>query len=1213
MQTISATALSILRRGGKLGVSITCDGIVDLPITITHEDVIQGSFYVDRNSVSGSNIEIGNADTTEVGFALNNATGKFDGYTFEGANLSISLIIGAEYLKLGEFVVDEPPKKLKQISIRSLDYMAKFNKEYVSDYTGTRTLLQLFTEACTKCGVATDVTSFTNDSHLATVPSGENLTYHQVIMWIAELSGNNAWIDPDGKLRLSWYGENQGIEVIDIDPADRFTYNIDENDIQITGIIYKESEQIEYSFPPSGNDYALVFEGNKLVSVEDDDFNTVLNAVVVKVVGFTYRPFNFDVIGYPHLHPMDELTISPPTGADIISYITNHRYVLNGKSAISAKGETAVRSGYASMGQFTTTQKRIIENTSSIIANTKVSTLQQETLNLNQLITNSMGYHETILIDPLTGANKRYVHSGTTLALSKYIYEQTETGFRYSMDGDVNPYPNNTWASGMTADGNIVGRTLSVWGINAEWIDAGVVDAQHISIDGTSTFGTGYDPSVVQGNLTSLINSMGDMAYEDLVESAKLGSTVIVGGFINSSLLTADNILVGTLSASLIGANTIKTDQLNVLARNLVNNYTQTNSLEGWTQTDGSLYLSSEKNAIVHKVTTTYPTRIIYSDRFFVDPTKTYKVTLSVYCSSADGARYFGLDTYDVNDAEISSSPFLTASRTFGSDSTNVYFWSKGGTTGGWIEIETYILGCNVTEPEIPIGKNANFTRMLPNCTQVRLRYLNYGTDGVSRTAYFYSPTVTEVGIGTIHANSIVTGKITSTDGDTWFDLDNSQIRSKELFTSPRGDGTRTTIMENGMIDILCETPFVTNVGSVGDELVRFLEMEVQDSNAVKYGKRLLTIAGYFDISPTTGEMTAGHVSIGASADGTWQSMEIPIHLTEPVVFVSQIVPTIDGGTAISVRNGKIALANTAGDTSSVLSLGNQGALIVNTNYGSLTIGAQNSTYCHFQTSLPQFYFSQPVITPGYFKADKTSGLALSSINATNSSDDAWNSSSNFSLFVENSNNALSVIVSGISNDRKAMIQVGHNTTSYASALGELQLNPLGGLVTVNGSAVSVAGHTHNYLSNANNQWLLDEQGNERIYMGSNTITTNQFIFKACNASGSFQLRNSANLVKFMVDMATGGILVGSIGIDNVGGIQIATGTVTLTSASWTTGISFGKTFSGIPKVTISPVTATAGVIAPKVNSVTTSTFSATIGGSGFSSIVCHWIAIYYP
>ena len=49
----------------------------------------------------------------------------------------------------------------------------------------------------------------------------------------------------------------------------------------------------------------------------------------------------------------------------------------------------------------------------------------------------------------------------------------------------------------------------------------------------------------------------GALAYEDVVEAAKLGSTVIVGGYIKTGLVSASNINVGTLSADRIAAKTI--------------------------------------------------------------------------------------------------------------------------------------------------------------------------------------------------------------------------------------------------------------------------------------------------------------------------------------------------------------------------------------------------------------------------------------------------------------------------------------------------------------------------------------------------------------------------------------------------------------------------------------------------------------------------------
>lgn len=55
---------------------------------------------------------------------------------------------------------------------------------------------------------------------------------------------------------------------------------------------------------------------------------------------------------------------------------------------------------------------------------------------------------------------------------------------------------------------------------------------------------TGSKPPVNADHTADIVSAM---AYESLVESAKLGTTIISGGYIKSDLLTANNILVGTL------------------------------------------------------------------------------------------------------------------------------------------------------------------------------------------------------------------------------------------------------------------------------------------------------------------------------------------------------------------------------------------------------------------------------------------------------------------------------------------------------------------------------------------------------------------------------------------------------------------------------------------------------------------------------------------
>jgi len=56
--------------------------------------------------------------------------------------------------------------------------------------------------------------------------------------------------------------------------------------------------------------------------------------------------------------------------------------------------------------------------------------------------------------------------------------------------------------------------------LSADVIVSGQFDSSLISIDENTTFATGFDP-------TALANSLGDLAYEDLVEATKLGTTII--------------------------------------------------------------------------------------------------------------------------------------------------------------------------------------------------------------------------------------------------------------------------------------------------------------------------------------------------------------------------------------------------------------------------------------------------------------------------------------------------------------------------------------------------------------------------------------------------------------------------------------------------------------------------------------------------------------
>lgn len=90
--------------------------------------------------------------------------------------------------------------------------------------------------------------------------------------------------------------------------------------------------------------------------------------------------------------------------------------------------------------------------------------------------------------------------------------------------------------------------------IIANTIDASKITAGQLVVGTNVGIGTAF-PSA----------SAGDLAYQDMVSSAMLDSTVIVGGYIKTSLLTADNITTGTLTGRTV--QTASTGQRIILSQ----------------------------------------------------------------------------------------------------------------------------------------------------------------------------------------------------------------------------------------------------------------------------------------------------------------------------------------------------------------------------------------------------------------------------------------------------------------------------------------------------------------------------------------------------------------------------------------------------------------------------------------------------------------------
>lgn len=345
MYPISDKLKKLFLDGNKKCVKLTLNGVSFENDVITEADVLSDSLTVDRYCSSGNKIEVGSAIAAELTLTLVNNNEKFGDKIFEGAD--VALEIGIEgvtdsFIPCGKFTVDEPPRSSFHIKLKALDYMMRFDKRVdLTKLSFPMSVEDLLARICEICEVeiSSDISlaSLPNiDQTVMNAPASGDLTYRQILQWIAQITGTCAFMDWNGKLCLSWFTDTG----MTLTPSLRYIGgNIDENDITISGVTVGTETK-------GSADYALLIEGNQLIypGTEEVLAENIYNAIK----GLTYRPFACNCIPMPFLYPLDIVSYEELNGNIIKTVITNHNFGLNKASALSAIGETATKNNYSS-------------------------------------------------------------------------------------------------------------------------------------------------------------------------------------------------------------------------------------------------------------------------------------------------------------------------------------------------------------------------------------------------------------------------------------------------------------------------------------------------------------------------------------------------------------------------------------------------------------------------------------------------------------------------------------------------------------------------------------------------------------------------------------------------------------------------------------------------------------------------------------------------
>ena len=190
------------------------------PLQLSINDFMSYSIN-DATSNSGK-FDIGAAVMKEYSAVLNNATGKFDDYVFEEADLRA--IVGLqieentwEDLSKGSFRVVSAKKDELTITIKAYDYMLFLDRPYSeSTLKYPATINQIVADACSTCQLSYDASTGEMGSYIVQErPKADALTYRDVISYCAQIMGCYARINNLNKLCFGWYKSSSIPEDID--------------------------------------------------------------------------------------------------------------------------------------------------------------------------------------------------------------------------------------------------------------------------------------------------------------------------------------------------------------------------------------------------------------------------------------------------------------------------------------------------------------------------------------------------------------------------------------------------------------------------------------------------------------------------------------------------------------------------------------------------------------------------------------------------------------------------------------------------------------------------------------------------------------------------------------------------------------------------------------------------------------------------------------
>lgn len=470
-----------------------------------------------EDNVSGTDsFDVGSAIINQLTLKLDNTDERYNAYNFDGAKITVKIGLQlsktVEWLNKGVFTADPGEYTGDTITVKAYDNMKKFDRKYSeSKLVYPATLGSIVRDACSVCGVSLSTTSFPLDSFVAQIrPTDEALTFREVLTWVGQIACLRCRCNVHGALELGWYDlkgyEDETGHFFEIE--DLTSSSISTDDVVITGVkviqeTETEDETVKTEYLSGTEGYILSIEGNDLI--QGQNARTVADSLGEKLIGLRFRKLSVTHKSDPSMEAGDLCKVTDWRGRTYKTLVTGTNFQFGNNQKTECSAETPSRN---STDRFSQQTKNYVKLRKQVAAE---KTAREKAIeDLAHVLANSSGLYITTETQA-DGSSIYYMHNKPTLKESDIIWKITAEAFGISTDGG------KTYPFGFQVTGEMVAKLLAVEGVNASWINSGVLKIADRS--GNEILYADVDTGEVRINAKSLSIAGNQVATQGYAES----------------------------------------------------------------------------------------------------------------------------------------------------------------------------------------------------------------------------------------------------------------------------------------------------------------------------------------------------------------------------------------------------------------------------------------------------------------------------------------------------------------------------------------------------------------------------------------------------------------------------------------------------------------------------------------------------------------------